>query len=82
MRVMFDFRCKQGHVTERLASERVESIRCPQCGRLSVRLLAAPRSKLDGISGDFPSASDQWEKRRESHMRKEKRNVERHGTYE
>jgi hypothetical protein len=44
-------------------------------------LIAAPRISLEGLSGDFPTAADQWEKRRESHMKKERRNQERHGTY-
>jgi predicted nucleic acid-binding Zn ribbon protein len=81
-RIMLDFRCPNGHVGEDFVDSAAQTVVCPRCGATATRLIAAPRIALDGISGDFPSASDAWEKRRESHMRKEKRNQERHGTYD
>lgn len=45
------------------------------------RLVAAPRAQLEGITGAFPGAADKWTKRRESHMAKERRNQEKHGSY-
>jgi hypothetical protein len=45
------------------------------------RQVAAPRAQLDGASGDFPGAAMAWEKRRESHMAKERKNKEKHGSY-
>jgi hypothetical protein len=78
---LFDFRCANGHTHEELVPEKWRSVPCDQCDQPANRLIAAPRAQLEGFSGAFPSAADAWEKRRESHMRKEKRNVERHGTY-
>jgi hypothetical protein len=60
----------------------LDVVPCPLCGKPAMRKIPAPRSKLEGFSGDFPSAADKWEKRRESHMAKERRHMERHGTYD
>jgi len=78
---LFDFECDSGHRHEALVQTGVHSVACPVCNKVAARLIAAPQIRLEGITGDFPSAAMQWEKRRESHMRKEQRNKERHGTY-
>lgn len=78
---VYDFRCPIGHVTEHFVDAEIEEVQC-HCDCMAERLPAAPRAKLDGCSGDFPTAADAWEKRRESHMRKEQRNVENHGSYD
>ena len=80
-KLLFDFRCANGHVHEELVPSTWLSVPC-ECGLPANRIISPVRSRLDGISGDFPTASDQWEKRRESHMKQERRNQERHGTYE
>lgn len=57
-------------------------IDCPAClmeGSMK-RMIPAPRAQLEGISGDFPGAAMQWEKRRESHMAKERKHEANHGT--
>jgi len=78
---LFDFECANGHVHEALVQPNVRVALCPRCGCKAHRLISPVRSQLDGTSGDFPTAADQWEKRRESHMKKERRNQARHGTY-
>lgn len=78
---LFDFKCARGHLHEAMVSREERIDTCPVCGFAAHRQLAAPRISLDGISGDFPTAADKWEKNRESHMEKERRNMERHGTY-
>lgn len=78
---MFDFQCKAGHKHEALIPAETRAVSCPICGKTARRLLAAPRCQLEGITGAFPSASAAWEKRRESHMAKERKNMEKHGTY-
>jgi hypothetical protein len=79
---MFDFECASGHRHEQLVQPDMRNVMCPVCNKVATRLIAAPRVQLEGITGDFPGAAMQWEKRRESHMRKEQRNKERHGTYD
>jgi hypothetical protein len=79
MNRFFDFRCPNGHVTELLIRDDRREILC-ECGLMAGRALAAPRSRLDPLSGDFPSASDAWVNRREDHMKKERKHKENHGT--
>lgn len=77
---VFDFRCAQDHVLERFVSDDIVEHQC-DCGAMGQRQLAAPRAKLEGITGAFPGAADKWEKNRESHMAKERKNQANHGTY-
>lgn len=78
---VYDFRCSAGHVVEHFVDADIHEVEC-HCGRLGKRQLAAPRSKLDGMSGDFPTAADAWVRRRESKMAQERKNMEKHGTYD
>jgi hypothetical protein len=78
---VFDFRCPCGHVTEHFVDETIREVQC-ECECMAERLIAAPRFALDGCSGDFPTAADAWERRRASHMAKEAKNVEKHGSYD
>ena len=80
---VFDFRCPNDHVTEHFLDHTPKDgdvMECG-CGELAVKVPATPRAQLDGCSGDFPGAADKWERDRASHMRKERKNVENHGTY-
>ena len=79
---VFDFMCCGcGTVTERFIDDECRTVECPSCGGAAARLIAAPRSKLDGISGHFPSAADKWANDRESHMRKERKHMASHKEY-
>lgn len=77
---VFDFLCPEGHVTEHFVEPGIEEVQCA-CERLAKRQLAAPRAKLEGITGAFPGAADKWKRNRESHMAKEQKNKQQHGTY-
>ena len=59
---VFDFKCEKDHVTEHFISDSVREVRCPVCGNVSHRMIATPRSKLEGITGAFPTAYDRWAK--------------------
>lgn len=76
----WDFQCDEGHVTEHLVTAVEMAVDCPECGGLAKRMLAAPSINLDGCSGDFPTAADKWVRLRESRMKQERRNLDRHGT--
>ncbi len=77
---VWDFLCKNGHRVERFVESGTEEVEC-ECGAMGVRQMAAPRSALEPFTGAFPGAADAWERRRESHMRKERKSQENHGTY-
>lgn len=73
MRRYFDFQCAKGHVTEKYVDDAVKIVQCPHCGNDASRLISAPRISLDGCSGDFPTASDAWVNRRNSHIKWERK---------
>lgn len=77
---VFDFVCHNGHRVERFVESDIVEHEC-ECGALGTRVIASPRAQLDGTSGHFPGAADKWERTRESHMAKERKNQEKHGTY-
>ena len=58
--ILFDFKCSAGHISEHLVHRTTEKVTCPVCHTDAVKQLAAPRSKLEGITGAFPTASDRW----------------------
>jgi hypothetical protein len=64
MRKIFDVRCPEGHVTE-VFGYSDDTFRCGECGQEAKRIISPIRCKLEGVSGDFPSASDKWAKRHE-----------------
>lgn len=77
---VFDFLCHNGHRVERFVDANIEEHEC-ECGAMGKRTISAPRAKLEGLTGAFPGAALQWEKNRESHMAKERKNKAEHGTY-
>ena len=70
--VLYDFRCKKGHVFEELVTKSTHTTRC-SCGLEAERIISPIRSQLEGISGDFPDAADRWVKNRESHIKYERK---------
>ncbi len=73
MKRFFDFQCAKGHITEKYIDDAVKVVQCPHCGNDASRLISAPKISLEGITGDFPGAAMAWEKRRESHMKYERK---------
>ena len=73
MKILNDFQCAKGHKEEYFADRNVMSVPCRHCGNEASRLIATPRISLDGCSGDFPTASDAWVRRRESRMKWERK---------
>ena len=78
---VYDFRCFEGHVSEHFVDADIYVVQCPRCHQFAARQPAAPRAKLEGITGAFPGAADKWVRDRESKLAQEKRNLENHGTY-
>ena len=77
---VYDFRCPLGHITEHFVDAEIQEVQC-HCECMAERLVSMPRFKLDGCSGDFPTAADAWERKREQKMAQERKNMENHGTY-
>ena len=72
MRRMFEFVCLAQHWHEALVDDALRVHQCPECERTATRIISAPRCQLEGITGSFPSAYDAWNRKRESHIKREK----------
>ena len=69
MKRLFDFVCpKCSCAYEKLVDTNVHAIKC-ECGGSAVRQISMPTVKLDGTSGDFPTAHDHWANIREERHR-------------
>lgn len=75
---MYEYRCKECDVVFEAINkleDRLLGSKCPDCSGWGDYLISAPflKAYID---------SDRWNKNRESHMRKERKNMSNHGTYE
>ena len=61
---MFDFRCEDGHITEKFISYEIKDILCDTCGKKALKQLSATQIYLEPFSGLHPSATSKWEKAR------------------
>ena len=74
-RGMFDFKCEDGHITEKFISYEVMSIQC-ECGKDAQKQLSAPTIYLEPFSGLHPSATSKWEAKRAEKLKQERKNAE------
>jgi hypothetical protein len=69
MLLLFDFKCPNGHVEERLVDRELRTVKCQSCGEPASRMISPVRCALDPHAG-FPDATDKWTKRHEVEGRK------------
>jgi hypothetical protein len=67
VRRIFDFRCADGHVTERYIDDSIKEIVCPQCDAEAVRKISPVKCKLDW---SFPGESIKWAKKHEEEAKR------------
>ena len=72
-RRIFEFQCNNDHVFEQYVDDSLKTTTCPACDTEAKRIISKPRIDLEGCSGDFPTAADAWVRRRESHMKYERK---------
>ena len=73
-RRIFEFQCNNcSNVFEQYIDDSLNTTICPICGSEATRIISKPRIDVDGCSGDFPTAADAWVRRRESHMKYERK---------
>jgi len=46
---------------------------CQSCSGVAEKVRAVPNFQLEGVSGDFPTATDKWVKKREQKMAQERK---------
>ena len=68
--ILYDFKCKCGHVFEKMARLYNRTYICERCGELADRVISTPRIKLEGWSEHFPSAALKWTKMHEEEAKK------------
>ena len=71
MRLILDFKCEEGHVTERFIDSTTTSVPCGTCGSEAVKMLGLGTVMLDGTDPAFPSAYDKWATIREQRHRQQ-----------
>ncbi len=77
---MFEFSCKNSHITESFVDVDTKEVQCSECGEVATRILSSPRLGLDPISGDFPSATARWAKMRAEKLALERKTTANHGS--
>ncbi len=73
MYIIYDYKCKIcNYVFEDFqdTSKDNTKVECPKCCGSSERQLSAPPFHLEGVSGDFPTATQKWE---DNHTREHRR---------
>ena len=63
--ILYDFTCSNNHTTEHFVSSDTKEVVCPECGLKPKRVISKTSFKLEGTSGDFPTAADKWARRHE-----------------
>lgn len=66
---IFEFKCENEHITEVFTESSTQRIECYVCSRPSHKIISAVRSRLEGITGAFPTAYDAWTRKHEEATR-------------
>jgi hypothetical protein len=72
-RRIFEFVCGNNHRTEAFVDTEVHATPCKECGSEATRVISAPTMKLEGCTGDFPTAADAWVRKRSEKIAQEKK---------
>ena len=72
MRRMYDFRCESGEKIERFTTFE-EQIVCCLCGKSARRTISVPKFKLEGWSGHFPTAHQQFDRKHREKLESERK---------
>jgi hypothetical protein len=73
MKRYYDFICENGHITEKYTEYEDKETGCQVCNLKAQRTISATRFKLDGCSGDFPTAADAWVNKRSEKLKQEQK---------
>ncbi|TFH24213.1 hypothetical protein E4G67_02260 [Candidatus Bathyarchaeota archaeon] len=62
-RLLFEFRCKDGHITDHFVDTAIKEVDCPQCSKSANKLVSPPHFPLSqGVDTDMPTAAARWDK--------------------
>lgn len=70
---IFEFVCENGHITEAFVDTDTRTTDCRECGKTAERIISRPMVKLEGVTGEFPGAAMQWERKRAEKLKVEQK---------
>ena len=71
MRRIYEFRCNDGHTTEKYIDYETVEIQCQMCEKPANRIISPVRVSLDGTDPVYVASYDRWAKRHEDKQKKE-----------
>ncbi len=72
-RRIYEFVCPSDHLTDAYIDSELRVTNCKVCGQTATRIVSKPMVKLEGVTGDFPSAHSRWESKRNEKIKAEKK---------
>ena len=72
---IYEFVCAEGHITESYIDSELRTSTCKECGESAIRIVSRPMVKLEGVTGDFPGAAMQWERKRNEKIKAEQKSA-------
>ena len=72
-RRLFEFECKNSHITEQFVDETVKVSQCRECDEMATRIISPTGIYLEPFSGLHPSAYDRWTRVRAEKLKQEKK---------
>ena len=70
---IYEFICADDHLTEAYIDSELRTTKCKVCGNPAIRIVSKPMVKLEGVTGDFPGAAMQWERKRNEKIKAEQK---------
>ena len=72
-RRIFEFQCKEGHITERFIDYETVNTACNVCSNTATRIISPVRVSLDGTDPVYVSAYDRWARVHEEKRKQEQK---------
>ena len=72
---IYEFVCAEGHITEAYIDSELRTTTCKECAQAAIRIVSRPMVKLEGVTGDFPGAAMQWERKRNEKIKAEQKSA-------
>lgn len=72
---IYEFICADDHLTEAYIDSELRTTNCKMCGDPAIRIVSKPMVKLEGVTGDFPGAAMQWERKRNEKIKAEQKSA-------
>ena len=72
---IYEFICGDDHISEAYIDSDFRTTDCKECGQPAIRIISKPMVKLEGVTGSFPGAAMQWERKRNEKIAQEKRSA-------